>query len=229
MSVIVEGRTLTFPVRIADATAVAGCWVVRAADVRPLVRDKGFDVAAAAGRTLAVVALLRYRVNDLGAYDELGLAVPVRHRGRLGAHVLQLPVTAPFTMAAGRRLWGLPKWLAEASLDIGPRGASSRWDVDGRTALDVDLRTSPARLPGSVPTRLTTLAHRDGTVLRSRVRGRARGLRIGLGTTARLVAHAPHPLVDDLRALRLTRRPLLTVGIEHLSFDMDPASDETAT
>ncbi|RTL62920.1 MAG: hypothetical protein EKK42_29940 [Pseudonocardiaceae bacterium] len=223
MSVTVEDRTLTFPVRITDAAAVAGCWVVRADDVRPLLRDNGFEVAAVAGRTLAVLALLRYRVNDLGAYDELGLAVPVRHRGRLGAHLLQLPVTAPFTMAAGRQLWGLPKWLADASLDIGSRGATSRWSVDGRTVLDADLRTSPVRLPGSVPTRLTALAARDGAVLRSRVRGRARGLRIGLGAPARLVAHTPHPLTDDLRALRLTRRPLLTVGIEHLSFDMDPA------
>lgn len=229
MSAIVEGRTLTFPVRIADAGAVAGCWVVRAADVRPLMRDKALEVAAVAGRTLAVLAVLRYRVNDLGTYDELGLAVPVRHRGHLGAHLLQLPVTAPFTMAAGRQLWGLPKWLADASLGIGPRGATSRWGADGRTVLDADLRTSPTRLPVSVPTRLTTLAHRDGVVLRSRVRGTARGLRIGLGTAARLVAHTPHPLTDDLRALRLTRRPLLTVGIEHLSFEMDPASEETAT
>ncbi|GEL25587.1 hypothetical protein PSU4_45410 [Pseudonocardia sulfidoxydans NBRC 16205] len=228
MNVIVEGRTLTFPVRIADATAVAGCWVVRAADVRPLLRGTGFDVAAVAGRTLAVLALLRYRVNDLGVYDELGLAVPVRHRGRLGAHLLQLPVTAPFTMAAGRQLWGLPKWLAEASLDVGPRGATSRWGVAGRTVLDVELRTPPARLPVSVPARLTALAARDGAVLRSPVRGRARGLRIGLGTAARLVAHSPHPLTDDLRALRLTRRPLLTVGIEHLSFEMDPASHEAS-
>ncbi|MGE0842570.1 acetoacetate decarboxylase family protein [Pseudonocardia sp.] len=223
MSVTVEDRTLTFPVRIADATAVAGCWVVRAADVRPVLRDAEFEVAAVAGRTVAVLALLRYLVSDLGAYDELGLAVPVRHLGRLGAHLLQLPVTGPFTTAAGRQLWGLPKWLADADLSLGPRGATSEWRADGHVVLEAALRTSPTVLPVSVPARLTALAARDGDVLRSPVRGRARGLRVGFGAAARLVGHGPHPLTDDLRALRLPRRPLLTVGIEHLSFDMDPA------
>ncbi|GAY12896.1 acetoacetate decarboxylase family protein [Pseudonocardia sp. N23] len=225
MGVLVESRTVTFPVRIADAAAVAGCWVVRAADARTLLRDTELDVAAVAGRTLAVLALLRYRVNDLGAYDELGLAVPVRHRGRVAAHVLQLPVTAPFTMAAGRQLWGLPKWLADADLSLGPRGATARWDTDGHPLLDVALRTSPVRLPITLPARLTTVAPRGDVVLHSRVRGRARGLRIGVATPARLVAHARHPLTDALGALRLTRRPLLTVGIEHLSFDMDEADE----
>lgn len=218
---VVEGRRVTFPVRIRDAAASAAVYPVRADRVRPLVTGTGLDVAAAAGRTLAVLAFVRYRVNDLGVYDEVGLAVPVRRRGRLGAHVLHLPVTATFMMAAGRALWGLPKWLATAELSVEPSLTTCRLDAASGRVLDAALRTSSPRLPFTLPARVTTLAPRGDVVLRSVARGTAQGVRLGHSASLRI--GDGHPMAADLRALDLPRRPLVTVGIEHLAFEMAPA------
>lgn len=80
-----------------------------------------------------VVALsfYEYRKTSVGSYNEVGLAIPVLKEGDraplsgitdlyrnieqrdLGFYVIDLPVTTPVANAAGRELWGYPKFVTK--------------------------------------------------------------------------------------------------------------------
>ncbi|HLU57226.1 MAG TPA: acetoacetate decarboxylase family protein [Pseudonocardia sp.] len=219
----IQGRQVGFPVRIGHAVAAGAVYLVRTERAAPLVAGTGLRLVSAAGRTPLVLLLVDYRVNDLGDYDEVGVALLARHRGRTGVYVHQLPVTQPFTMEAGRTLWGLPKWLARAELEISGADATCHLaDEGGRHVLTAALRALPWRLPGRFPVALTTLAPRGGEILASPVRGRVGGIRLGPGG-GRVVLGTGHPMADELRAVGLPRRPVATLVVEHLEFAMGPA------
>lgn len=220
----IQGRPLRFPVRIDDASAACATYLVRTSRVRALLAGTGLAPVSVAGRTPLFLVLVDYRVTELGDYDEVGVAFLVRHRGRTGPYIHQLPVTREFTMEAGRALWGLPKWLARAALDISPGAASCRLaDADGRPVLTAEMRAG-VPLPGTRPGTVTALAPHDGGVFASVVRARVGGVRVGVGGTS--VTLAPgHPMADELRELGLPRRPLLTVVADRVSFDVDAALD----
>jgi len=219
----VQGRRLRFPVRITDATAAFATYLVRTARARSLVSGTGLELVSVAGRTPLFLGFVTYRAGDLDSYHEVAVALLARHRGRVGPYIHQLPVTQTFTMEAGRALWGLPKWLARAELDITGRDATCHLTDDAdRHVLTAALRTLPGRIPLTIPGALTALAPRGDTVLTSRVRARACGIRFGVrGATA--VLGAGHPMADELRAVGLPRRPVATLIAEHLEFDMTAA------
>ena len=219
----IQGRRLGFPVRIRDASVACATYLVRTRRARELVAGTGLDLVSVAGRTPLFLVLVDYRSNDLGDYDEVGVAFLARHRGRTGPYIHQLPVTQTFTMEAGRALWGLPKWLARAELSFRGSDATCHLTDDAdRHVLTTALRTLPFRLPVTVPGRLTALAPRDGTVLASGIRMSARGVRLGPGGGT-VVLGSGHPMADELRALGLPRRPLATVIVDNVAFDMDAA------
>lgn len=219
----IQDRRLGFPVRITEAAAACATYLVRTDRARPLVAGTGLELVSFAGRTPLFLALVDYRVNDLGDYDEVGVAFLARHRGRTGPYIHQLPVTQSFTMEAGRALWGLPKWLGRAELAIEGRDATCHLaDDSGRHVLTAALRTLPGRLSPPVRGAVAALASRDGEVLVSPVRARLKGIRVGRGGT--VVLGEGHPMADELRALRLPRRPLLTTIVDHVAFEMDPAA-----
>jgi Acetoacetate decarboxylase (ADC) len=223
----IRGHRIRFPVRIAAAAAACAAYVVRTSRVAGLLAGTGLEPVSVAGRTPLFLLLVDYRVSDLGVYDEVGVALLVRHRGRVGGYVHQLPVTETFTMEAGRALWGLPKWLADAVLEIDGPDATCHLDTEaGGHVLTAAIRTLRWRLPLRVPAAFTVFAPRDGAVLAIPVRGRASGIRIGIGGGT-VVLGSGHPMADDLRAAGLPRRPLATATIENLAFELDPAQVAT--
>jgi hypothetical protein len=218
----IQGRRVTFPVRITEASAACATYLVRTHRARPLVAGTGLDLVSVAGRTPLFLVLVDYRVNDLGDYDEVGVAFLARHRGRVGPYISQLPVTQGFTMEAGRALWGLPKWLGRAELSIVGRDATCHLTDDaGAHVLTAAIHTLPGRLPLPLRGGLSALAPRGDEVLVSPVRARLSGVRLGRGGS--VVLGAGHPMADELRALGLPRRPLLTTIVDRVAFDMDRA------
>jgi hypothetical protein len=158
----VQGRRLQFPVRITAATAAFATYLVRTARAGSLVSGTGLQLVSVAGRTPLFLGFVTYRAGDLDSYHEVAVALLARHRGRVGPYIHQLPVTQTFTMEAGRALWGLPKWLARAELDITGRDATCHLTDDAdRHVLTASLRTLPWRIPLTIPGALTALAHRS--------------------------------------------------------------------
>jgi hypothetical protein len=173
------------------------------------------------GRALVVLMLMRYEDTDLGAYYEYGTNVMVNPPGAAtpaagvralqsaGAFVHHLPVDQPFTLEAGRTIWGYPKVMADFTVRSGRRFGFDV-TIDGQLAVSMDFK------PGlAVPSRFTsgkqvhsTYSHLDGVtretpgeMLLSGVRYRPGGVEVRLGE---------HPYGAELASLGLPKRALVS-------------------
>jgi hypothetical protein len=211
----VLGRTVTMPVEIRTASAVTAMFPVPASAAQRMVDYSGLRVLRPVpGRAVVVLLHVRYVDGDLGAYDEVGVAVLVhRHDTLLAPGVLihRLPVDGEFTMAAGRKVWGFPKELAD--FDVSESDGRRRVVLTQHGDLVVDLTVSaglpvPARV-GRTALRAYTHLHgvtrcTDWEMAPSGVRCRPGGARAVLGD---------HPIGRELAELGLPRRALVTTTI----------------
>jgi hypothetical protein len=178
--------------------------------VRDLIGHTGLEPRPLPrGRALCIVACIQYVDNDLGAYDEVAIAFPVAAgaHGPAGAYIHQLPVDQGFTLAAGRSIWGFPKFMAEIDLSI-DRAASCQLRAEGKDILRLDVAPRPLPLP-SRPAKLSAYAAADGGLRRTPFWTHAQHVRGGpLGATLEL--GTDHHMARDLRSLGLPKRAVAT-------------------
>jgi acetoacetate decarboxylase len=147
LSVTTSQGVVELPALCRDATTVFAFFRVDYDRAAKVVSATPFvPVRFATGFAVAGLGMLDYRDMSLGAYRECALALAVAPRGArppalpildlfrgasrrsVGLHILDLPVTTAFSTAAGRELWGFPKFVASIDLRVGPdvvRGAVS--------------------------------------------------------------------------------------------------------
>ncbi len=214
------------PVEVRRADAVVVTWLVPG-DVasRVLAHHEVADplepVPMAQGRAMVTMPFVRYLDGDLGAYNEMGLAFVVRRRDdpdrEVASFIAHLPVDGELTCAAGRQLWGFPKWVAgDLVIERGERGARIHLeDADG-SVVRATAKRGLVPLP-SREVRLTSYAGADGTLLATPFTMRTAGLRARPGGTV-VRADGDAPLAADIRALGLdTRRPVSTLWVAQLT------------
>lgn len=183
------------------------------------------------GSTVVGLSFYEYRETSIGAYNEVGLAIPVldtkQRRGpgtlvdpyrsverrKTGFYVADLPVTTEIANTAGRELWGYPKFVTGidflyADRRVAMRVADPESDTD---ILRLEGRMSPA-LPAP-PLSLVTYSILGDRRIRTTVPVRG-AVRIGLGGNIRLsLGHSRHPMARHLADLRLDgRKPMLVAG-----------------
>ena len=227
----VLGRTITLPVEVRAAAQWTVQYLVPRAAAQRLVDPTGLEATGPVpGRALVALAVCRYDDTDLDAYHEVALSVVVRPhdaparpsaaqrlaefgRGAVGAYIHRLPVDQAFTCAAGRDVWGFPKWITTIDIDE-PRpddraaasGTTVRLEDDGAHVLTLTMAAGgPVRLPAHAA---PSYSFRDGVLRRTEwemategTSGRPGGATLVLGE---------HPMADELRSLGLPRRALLT-------------------
>jgi len=238
-SYMIEGRTVTMPVVVRDATSAAATFLVNAVAARRLMPDPTLEVVELLpGRALFSIACIQYRDNDLGNYNEVSLAFFVRRRdeprgipwlgaalalmrSRLATWIWKLPVDQAFTCAAGRGIWGFPKTIEEIAFSE-PEGRSScRLVMGGRHVLTMAMSRGGERtLPDASMITYTMI---DGRLHRTPFSSGASGVGIHLGGVE--LALGDHPIANELRALGLPRRAMLGVwlGKMHGRFDTPEA------
>jgi hypothetical protein len=209
-SVTVLGQEVRLPVEVRVASAAMATFIVRRDPVCDLIGHTGLQPKGLpGGRALCIVACVQYVDNDLGAYNEVAVAFPVDAgtHGPSGAYIHQLPVDQAFTLAAGREIWGFPKFMAAIDLSI-DRRASCQLRADGEDVLRLDVAPRPVPLP-SRPARLSAYSAADGALHRTpfwthahHVRGGPFGATLELGTQ--------HPMARDLRSLGLPKRAVVS-------------------
>lgn len=212
------GQTVTMPVRVRSARMAAATYLVDADAAQSIIARTGLTVARKRkGRAIVALALVRYVDSDLGDYNELGLTfvvddpagAPPTARGSVATYIHRLPVNQAFTCAAGRQIWGFPKWVADLDVSFGTAGASAvlRGD-DGRQLVRVDLGRGRIPTPSRTMEMVCYSNGPDGEILRtswvtdnrgSSVRPRGATVSVGDG----------HVLCDELRALGIGDRPAL--------------------
>jgi hypothetical protein len=223
------GREVTLPVVVRDATSAAATYLVSATAARRLLPHPDLDVVELLpGRALFSIACIDYRENDLGDYNEVSLAFFVRDRrtpaglpwvgaafdfarNRIATWIWKLPVDQQFTCEAGRGIWGFPKTVEQ--IDFTDAGPDRRCTLTmaGRHVLTFTARRGGTRTLPELA--MTTYSVIDGALCRTAFVSTARDVGFALGGAQ--LALGDHPIADDLRALGLPRRPLLTVWMGH--------------
>jgi hypothetical protein len=217
------------PILYREASSLLAVFPVEAAALASLLGGTGLvAVPLFQGRPVVVVAMFDYRDTTIGPYHEAALATFVVPENvalpqrplldlvlpspwrKVGLYIFDLPVTTAVANAAGRELWGLPKFVTE--IPISWRGEQ----FDG--AVCAPGSSEPLfSLVGSVgggsrvPLRALVLySWLQGELLRTQVdlRGWARAIR-GPAMELRVKARM-HPMAERLEKLGLDgARPAL--------------------
>lgn len=136
----VSAGEVQLPILYYDASALYAFFLVEQEKIRHVLLDAELDPGMRLGSKAVVgLACYQYRNTSVGVYNEVGLAVAVTRQGdrlamggwrdvlasfthpeerRSGLYVLDLPVTTPIANAAGREIWGFPKFVAPIDFEL---------------------------------------------------------------------------------------------------------------
>jgi hypothetical protein len=219
----IDGRTVTMPCRVRDASAGTAVFDVDAAAARTLV-PPAFDlVETAPGRCQVVLAVIDYRDNDLGDYLEVGVTFFVTPAGdpdgEAGTFITHLPVDQAFTCAAGRTIWGFPKSVEDITLDRDDGTATCTLRMDGQLVLRLTL---PATGDDEMPAMpMTTYTLIDGRPHATAFTQGGTGARVEIGGAGVTLELGDHPLAKELAALGLPAAAEMTTWTEHMQGSFD--------
>ena len=217
-SVEVLGRQVALPVEVRTARSAAATFLVRHDAASRLLAPAGLEPKALpGGRAACILALVQYVDNDLGPYNEVALSVAVgaREGAPAGAYIHDLPVDGDFTCAAGRGIWGFPKWIADIDLSIGDRRAHCRLSHGGQLVLNLEIAPRWVPLPAR-PMAMSAYARLNGVTRRTPFSSQVQRVRGGPGG-ARLTLGRDHPMSDALRALGLPKRAVMSSVIGNMA------------
>ena len=157
----------------------------------------------------------------MGVYNEMGTAILVLREGeappavglldlmrsprtrRIGMYVVDLPVTTPLANAAGRELWGYPKFVTRIPFELSGRHFDgSVMDPDGQRRI-VRLHGDAGRGVPGPPLSLATYTFLEGELLRTPVDVRG-AIHIHASGSVRVqIGASDHPMATRLRTLGL--------------------------
>ena len=208
---LILGKDVALPVEVRSASASMATWLVPAARVTGLIRDSGLvPYGPIPGRALVSVGLITYVDSDLGSYNEFALAAVVKRDGVVATLIHQLPVDQEFTLAAGREIWGFPKFLTTSTIETGPSGTTGTLDTtDGQRILALSLKRGLMPVP-SREVELDTYSFMDGVLRRTPFTMRSQDTKARPGGATLTLGHG-HLMADELRSLGLDRTRALSV------------------
>jgi Acetoacetate decarboxylase (ADC) len=145
--ILVGGKPVLFPVRIAEASQGWALYFVAAERAQNQLKKHETDlmeIVDVGGRTPVLVFGIDHRQSDLGKYQEIGVALFVRpHHGPSevpGMFFLSLVVNDQFTIDASRTAWGYQKRLARnMTVRYGANSTTFCFDDRDPTAFSVSF------------------------------------------------------------------------------------------
>jgi hypothetical protein len=235
--ITVLGRTIALPVEVRRAAQWGIQYLVPAAAAQRIVEPTGLEVTGPVpGRALLALAVCRYLDTDLDAYHEVAVSFVVRPHdapplsssaqrtreffsGAIGAYIHRLPVDQEFTCAAGRDIWGFPKWVTSididepAAADQGARGRARagtgtavRLVDDGAHVLTLTVAAGGRlHLPSHAP---PSYSFADGVLRRTSWTTSSEGTAGRMGGASLVLGD--HPMAAELRSLGLPKRALFS-------------------
>ncbi len=229
----IAGTVLTMPVRIRRATQHMAMFSVDADAAQRMIDYSGLQVCRyRPRRAVAVLMLMHYIDGDLGEYYEYGTNVMVNPPGSdasglralqsAGAFIHHLPVDQPFTLEAGRNIWGYPKVMAEFAIQD-RKNFSFDVTIDGQFAVGMDFRPGfPVPAPAK-PQAPPTYSHLGGVTRETVGVMRPSGVRYRPGgATVRL---GDHPYARELAALGLPKRAMLSGSADNVDMTFADAQE----
>lgn len=157
-----------FPMVYTDVGHLAAAYTIPVEQARALLpkTQRLTPIRLTPSKAVILFFAFDYRRGGLGAYHELGVAVPVlldapgawplipalrdwfkpNSDPRLGMYAVELPVNAERACVAGIKLYGLPKRVGQSQVTVGAGGGQAHMDHQGKRMLDlrVSLRSTGA-------------------------------------------------------------------------------------
>ncbi len=243
----VLGRTISLPVEVRRSAQWGVQYLVPAAAAQRIVDPSGLEVTGPVpGRALVALAVCRYDDTDLDPYHEVAVSFVVRPHdapplrtaaqrtreffaGTIGAYIHRLPVDQEFTCAAGRDIWGFPKWVTTIDIDEpsapgAGTGTTVRLVDDGVHVLTLTVASGGRlALPSQAP---PSYAFADGVLRRTLWTTSAEGTAGRIGGASLVLGH--HPMADELRSLGLPKRALFSSSASQMQATFGAAEIVTA-
>lgn len=223
----VEDQTVTMPVLVRDASAGTVMFEVdaaRAAALLPAGAPEAFEIVESSpGRAQLNLAVIDYRDNDLGDYDEIGITLFVQPRGRdeaePGTFITHLPVNEHFTCEAGKGIWGFPKTIEDISIVYTDASVTATLSMDGQLVFRLALpRGGDDEMPQMEMTTYTCIDGAPHATGFSQGGGGSQVLAGGEGVDLEL---GDHPLAACLADLGLPAGIQMTTWTEQLQARFD--------
>jgi hypothetical protein len=159
---VLDGRTITFPMRVPHTNIATVLYTVPAHAAQALLPGEAFEVIEVGpGQAQMVVAACDYRDNPWGDYDELNLGFLARPRAAgddvIGSFVYRMPVNQAFTCAAGNQVMGFPKTVEDIEVAYTADDVTFSLTCDG--ALALRLRVPRVAAPAGEAVRVATASY----------------------------------------------------------------------
>lgn len=219
----VGGAEIELPIRYYRTDVFLGIFRADLDAARAILPSSRLHPVRVTAKSAAVgIVAFNYIETGVGPYGEIGVVVlctldrpapavlPLLAESRwpgFGAFVAHLPVTTRIALQAGRTIWGYPKFVADMAFDLSPERQSVELREGGRDVLSLTVRRGGIAMRDRRPL-VTFTAHGDDLV-RTVIPTRASYL-LGTGARAGSLTLGDHPVADDLRALGVSRSPIIT-------------------
>jgi hypothetical protein len=231
----IQDRTVGFPVEVRDATSGAAMFLVSSKAAARLIPDE-FEIAELLpGRGICNLALVDYKDNDLGDYNEMAIGFMVYPKGRgpglpyvgtlvdlvggrLDSHIIHMPVDQSFTRDAGATIWGYPKTVQEIDIEYFDDHARARLVYDGEHALTLTVPRGGNR--DVEASSISTLSLIEGVAHRTTASQRVEGMGMKFGGAE--VELGSGRIADELRSLGMPKRALMCAWMEKMQASFAP-------
>jgi Acetoacetate decarboxylase (ADC) len=200
-----DGSLCTLPIRYFDAQLLIATYLTDYGRAAALLKDTGVvAVPQMTGQALVAFGCFQYRKTDIGAYNEVGVAIlatsPISPVPAL--YVVHLPVNTAVANRAGHEIWGYNKFVA--SIDIAETGdafAMTIRDPSGVTIARFNgTRGASVTMP---PNDIVTFSILDGRLMRTVIQMMTPS-QVGSGSGFSLqIGESTHPMAENLRSLGL--------------------------
>ncbi|MDQ3698147.1 MAG: acetoacetate decarboxylase family protein [Gemmatimonadota bacterium] len=162
---LVDGIPFHLPVNSEQSPALMAAFPLDADRARSVLPGNELHPVRFRGKGILLITVIDYRVTDIGKYIEYSIAIACTHGRRpvptplavlmpkrfgIGQFVLDLPVSTEISVKGGKGIWGMPKHRASLDFVIGEDWVTSRYDLDGQLAMQIEVRPRRAWLPMSM-------------------------------------------------------------------------------
>ncbi len=202
--------------------------------VDKMLENTPYKLGLSIGKKAIVgISFYKYNQTGIGPYNEVGLALPVllkqdKHRSflirnllnnyskmvkrRLGYYILDLPVTTSAAYAAGKEIWGYPKFVTNIQFSLNKRQFTSK-------VMDPDNNSSILSISGKIgigfkvpPFSLLLYSSINGNEIKTPVIIRG-WMNFGSGKKIKLnIGDSSHQMAEHLRELGLNgKKPFVVL------------------
>ncbi|MGI9284198.1 MAG: acetoacetate decarboxylase family protein [Pseudomonadales bacterium] len=234
---IIDGQEVTFPVEVKKAANAFATFLVDAKAAQEWIKDTGLEaIEIFPGMAILQLVGVDYQENDLGDYNEAGVsfyvcppgvkkglpffgAIRSFMKGDAISYIHLLPVDQPFTMHAGRYIWGYPKWVAQIDIEESNGFFETRFCDEGKHVFSFRCKSGGTSTISNQEQ--PSFGYRGGKLYKTVGIANGKGVKFSLGGEAPVLGD--HPIADELRKLGLPKKPIFSGTVADLFMEFDSA------